>query len=482
MINYLWEFIVFSFLGWCVEEVYYLITERKFANCGFLTSPFSPMYGFASILIDLVFSRLSDYPLIVLFGSILLLGILKFLIGLIMDKCFRFKMWDYSKLPLNIKGYVCIPLTVLWGFAALVLVEFAIPIMSIFILLIPSWLSYAITLGIIAIMAIDSCLTIITIGKLMKNLKAMKSVSNLLEETAPGKSQDELKDEYNRLLLTNNIFRRRLVKAFPEMQPESYAEQFAKLKAKLNEIKEKNLEEYELVYENEEEKPFAFGLKFNKLFWLFVIGSFFGTVIETIWAFFEWGKFEFRVGLVYGPFIPIYGGGAVLITLCLYKLYKAKDIVIYIASAFIGAGFVYFCSLFQEMIFGTVSWDYSDTPFNIDGRTNLMFALIWGFLGLLWVRYLYPGCSKLIEKIPKKIGNLVTISLVIFMAFDAFMTCAGLVRANERANDIPATNVFAQYLDEHLDDDYLKMIFPHMTNVETGINVGDTATADTPEN
>ena len=50
------------------------------------------------------------------------------------------------------------------------------------------------------------------------------------------------------------------------------------------------------------------------------------------------------------------------------------------------------------------------------------------------------------------------------MAFDGFMTCAGLIRADERANGVPATNVFAEYLDEHLDDDYLKMIFPHMTN------------------
>ncbi len=474
MINFLWDFVFFSFVGWCIDEIYYLITEKEFANIGFLASPFSPMYGFAAVIIDLVFSPIQELHLAVFFGSILLLGTLKFLTGLFLDKVLHFKMWDYSNLPLNIKGYICLPIVVLWGFVSLILVSFVMPIINIFIILIPKWLSLVITFGIMFIMLIDAIGTFITIFKLQKHLKEMDDVSKLIEEDAPETPTEELKEKYNKLLLTNNIFRRRLVNAFPDMQSVSYSEHFIKIKVKLDEIKANNLKEYENIYTNEEEKPFAYGLNFNKLFWLFIIGCFFGTVLETIWAIVTLGHFEFRVGLVYGPFIPVYGGGAVVITLCLYKLYKAKDVIIYIASAIIGAAFEFFCSYFQEMFFGTVSWDYSNTPFNIQGRTNLMFALIWGFLGLVWVRYCYPFCSKLIEKIPKKIGNLVTIALVIFMIFDVFMTCTGLQRADERAKGVPATNVFAEYLDEHLDDEYLQMIFPHMTNVDTGINVGDT--------
>lgn len=475
IINYLWDFVFFSFIGWCIDEVHFLITEKKFANKGFLTSPFSPVYGFSAVLIDLIFTPFRDTDWAVFFGSVFLLGGLKFLSALFLDKVLHFKMWDYSKLPLNIKGYICIPLIILWGVVSLILVKIGMPIMRIFILLIPTWLSLVITLGIMLIMFIDAIGTFITISKLQKHLKEMHDVSKLIEEAAPETPTEELKKKYNEMLISNSIFRKRLVKAFPDMQPLSYSEQFVKIKIKLNAIKESNMQEYENIYTNKAEKPFAYGLNFNKLFWLFIIGCFCGTVLETIWAFATLGCFEFRVGLVYGPFIPVYGGGAVLITLCLYKLYKASDLIIYIASAIIGAAFEFFCSYFQEMFFGTVSWDYSNTPFNIQGRTNLMFALIWGLLGLAWVRYLYPWCSKLIEKIPKKIGNMVTIALVIFMIFDVFMTCAGLQRADERTEEIPATNVFAKYLDENLDDDYLQMIFPHMTNVDTGINVGDTS-------
>lgn len=475
MINYLWTFVVFSFIGWCIDEIYYIITEKKIANRGFLMLPFSPMYGFGAVLIDLVFSGVGQMPILILIGATLMLGTLKFLCGLVMDKVFKLKLWDYSKLPYSIKGYVNIPTAILWGFVSLVLVLLVFPISKVFYALIPELAALIIPLCIILVMIIDAIMSFATIHQIKKQLKKMDDVSKLIENfdtENSNKSKDELKADYETLVSTNHIFRRRIVTAFPDIHTDSYAEQFDILKTKLSDLKVKNLEEYERVYENKEDKPFAFGLNFTKLFWLFIIGSFFGTILETCWAFAEYGHFEYRVGLVYGPFIPIYGGGAVLITLGLYKLYKASDVVIYIVSAIIGAGFEYYCSYFQEMFFGTVSWDYSDTLFNIDGRTNLMFALIWGFLGLVWVRYLYPMCSKMIEKIPKKIGNLATIALVIFMIFDSFMTCAALQRADERANDIPATNVFAEYLDEHLDDDYLSMIFPHMTNVETGINVG----------
>lgn len=56
---------------------------------------------------------------------------------------------------------------------------------------------------------------------------------------------------------------------------------------KVGEVKDKNMTEYTAVFENKEERPFAFGLCFTKLFYLFVIGSFFGTILETLWAFYD---------------------------------------------------------------------------------------------------------------------------------------------------------------------------------------------------
>ena len=227
----------------------------------------------------------------------------------------------------------------------------------------------------------------------------------------------------------------------------------------------RNLYEYEATFENPEDRPFAFGMNLTKLFWIFFIGCIAGFVLEECWAFFIAHQIELRVGLVYGPFQPIYGGGAAIITLCLYKLYKQNSAVIFIASGVIGAAFEYLCSLGQEMIFGTVSWDYSGTPFNIDGRTNLMFGVIWGLLGLIWLKSVYPAMSRWIEKIPKRIGGILTIVLAAFLIFDAFISCAALTRANERTQGIPATTSFQYFLDEHLDDEYLALVYPNMQKV-----------------
>ena len=174
--------------------------------------------------------------------------------------------------------------------------------------------------------------------------------------------------------------------------------------------------------------------------------------------------------MVYGPFIPVYGGGACFLTLVLYKLYKLSDTLIFAISAVVGAGFEYFCSWFQESLFGTVSWDYSNTPFNLDGRTNLMYALIWGFLGLVWVRYLYPWASKLIEKIPKRAGALITTFLIVFMLFNAFISVTATYRWTQRQEGVPASSSFEKYLDEKFNDEHMETLFPHMTDVEnTGV-------------
>ncbi len=232
-------------------------------------------------------------------------------------------------------------------------------------------------------------------------------------------------------------------------------------------VMERNKEAYEKTIENKDDRPFAYGVCFSKLFWLFMIGSFFGTVMETFWALMVEGHFEVRVGMVTGPFIPVYGGGAVLMTLCLYKLYKYNGIIIFLFSAIIGGAFEFFCSYFQEMILGTISWDYSDTPFNIDGRTNLAFALVWGALGFLWIRYVYPSISRLIEKIPKKPGKKLTVILFVLMAIGGVLTNVAIERKSKRAENIPPQTVLGEFCDNVFTDEYMDFVFPHLGTKET---------------
>ena len=111
------------------------------------------------------------------------------------------------------------------------------------------------------------------------------------------------------------------------------------------------------------------------LFWIFIIGSIAGFIFEITVVFFQKGYFELRQGLIYGPFIPVYGIGAMLYYVVLNKIKLKNKLQIFLITMLLGGLTEYLCSFTQEKLFGTISWDYSYLPFNINGRTSLLHCI-----------------------------------------------------------------------------------------------------------
>ncbi|MFQ6896687.1 MAG: putative ABC transporter permease [Turicibacter sp.] len=204
------------------------------------------------------------------------------------------------------------------------------------------------------------------------------------------------------------------------------------------------------------------GQLFYELFWIFFIGCFLGVVIESIWCVLTRGYYESRSGLIYGPFNLIYGFGALLMTIGLNPLQHKKNKTIFFFGFMIGTVFEYICSYFQELWFGTVSWDYSHFLFNLNGRVNLLYSCFWGLLSLAWMKWMYPYLLIEIRKIPKKIGHLLAIFLLIFIIFDSAISALALERQAERRHDVPATTQLDTFLDYHYPDERLLKIYPNM--------------------
>lgn len=466
LLDLLWYFVIFSFFGWVASSFRSLLLEKKFSNNGFLTSPFCPMYGFSAVICYTALKPFENSKLILFIGSTLILSALMVVVGVLVEKTLKFKPWDFSSSKFSIGNYITFPYALFLGLLGMLLVGLIIPVLRTAVEAIPFWVSLILVLCFCGIIAIDYVFSMITTVRLLRRIAKLKNSSELMDKGATEVEIQELEENYNRLF-TENILRKRLAHAYPDLTHMAYVKQ---INAKIEEIKQDNMKEYTQTFESKDDKPFAYGFCFTKLFYLFVIGSFIGTILETIWAFCVDGHFEMRVGMVYGPFIPVYGGGACFLTAALYKLYKLNDTLVFVISAFVGAGFEYFCSWLQEQMFGTVSWDYSDTPFNLDGRTNLMYALIWGFLGLVWVRYLYPWTAKLIEKIPKRAGAIITTFLIVFMAFNGFMSVTATARWTQRTEGVPASNSFEEYLDEKFDNEKMEFLFPGMKKAaEAGV-------------
>ena len=424
------------------------------------------MYGFSAVICYTALKPFENSKLILFIGSTLILSALMVVVGVLVEKTLKFKPWDFSSSKFSMGNYITFPYALFLGLLGMLLVGLIIPVLRTAVEAIPFWVSLILVLCFCGIIVIDYVFSMITTIRLLRRIAKLKNSSELMDKGATEVEIQELEENYNRLF-TENILRKRLAHAYPDLTHMAYVKQ---INAKIEEIKQDNMKEYTQTFESKEDKPFAYGFCFTKLFYLFMIGSFIGTILETIWAFCVDGHFEMRVGMVYGPFIPVYGGGACFLTAALYKLYKLNDTLVFVISAFVGAGFEYFCSWLQEQMFGTVSWDYSDTPFNLDGRTNLMYALIWGFLGLVWVRYLYPWTAKLIEKIPKRAGAIITTFLIVFMAFNGFMSVTATARWSQRTEGVPASNSFEEYLDEKFDNEKMEFLFPGMKKAaEAGV-------------
>ena len=117
-----------------------------------------------------------------------------------------------------------------------------------------------------------------------------------------------------------------------------------------------------------------------KIFWIFLIGSVFGFIAEMLYATVYTRTLVIRQGLIYGPFVQVYGMGAVAYYFLITKYKNPKDA--FFAGAIMGGVLEYLCSFFQEIFFGTISWDYSNFFFNLNGRICLLYCVYWGIIAV----------------------------------------------------------------------------------------------------
>lgn len=207
---------------------------------------------------------------------------------------------------------------------------------------------------------------------------------------------------------------------------------------------------------------FAKGLNGYKLLLVCFIGSFFGVIIEMLWCLVSRGYIESRAGLVYGPFNLLYGFGAVVLTVTLYKFRNRGAWISFLGGIIVGSVVEYVCSWGQEFVFGTRSWDYSKMPFNINGRICLLYSIFWGILGVLWIKNLYPRMAKLILKIPNRVGKICTWVLLAFFVVNTVMSGIALTRWSQRNAGIPAANTFWQTIDERFPDERMEKVYANM--------------------
>lgn len=215
-------------------------------------------------------------------------------------------------------------------------------------------------------------------------------------------------------------------------------------------------------------------LNYFNLFWVFFVCSVLGLILEEVWhmVVVDPGVYQDRAGMLFGPFSPIYGFGAVLMTMALNRFYKKNPLIIFLVSALIGGAFEVFVGWFMQASFGVVSWSYSHIrlfgmpdPIAVltGGRTCTPFACMWGLGGLIWIKVLLPRLLKLINMIPWKRRYSATVILTAVMLIDGVMTLQSLDYWYQRVNGTVRNIPVAQFYDKHFDNEYMENRFQSMT-------------------
>lgn len=187
--QYFVEFIFYSFLGWIWESIYCTIKEKKWADRGFLFGPICPIYGSCVVIAQLVFTKIPwlSNPnlhvgwifLICMIGS----AIAEYGTSLVLETRFHARWWDYSNVPLNIKGRICVPVSTGFGLAGIVVVRYLIPWISSFNALLPEPVYEVLALLFALILGADIALTEASLSTLLRDIENAHNEFNAKAES-----------------------------------------------------------------------------------------------------------------------------------------------------------------------------------------------------------------------------------------------------------------------------------------------------------
>lgn len=429
--QYVFFFFTYSFLGWIADVIIAAFKHGKFVNKGFLNAPLSIHYGLGMVVIIQDIKDLVSHPMFQYVMCLFLAFFMEYTSGALLKWIAGKRFWDYSNRKFNLAGHTCLLSVVATGSAAAITFWLFHPFLCVLYNFVPQNIMKAILIIILILFAIDLLVTVAAVRKWQRVHIVYKNVAKGLTDAKKSIGKK-----------TFEMVSRRIYKAFPEMEHQEKSDKvgFGKVK----------------------DRVFANGLCFDKLVWVFFVSAFLGDLIETVFMLITTKTLMSRSSLIYGTFSIVWGLGGVLASALLYPIRKKNPVLIFSAGFLLGGVYEYTCSVFTEIVFGTVFWDYSHMKYNINGRVNLLFCVFWGVAAILWIKFIYPVISDSVEKFPVVAGKVVTWIFVVCMALDMLVSGVAIGRYTSRKNEKEAANYVEQLCDELYKDDLIEKVYPNM--------------------
>ena len=204
-----------------MESTLVSIKQKRFVNRGFLIGPYCPIYGFGSVIIIFYLERYKNDIITTFILGMIICSVLEYFTSYIMEKLFKARWWDYSERKFNLNGRICGENTVLFGLGGLFIIYIVQPLVSIFINSINVTILNYLTGLFFIIYITDAILSFKIINKLKASLSnieikkdSTQELRNLARDLINGKIGD---NKFN-----INIWQRRVIKAFPNVDLSKY--------------------------------------------------------------------------------------------------------------------------------------------------------------------------------------------------------------------------------------------------------------------
>jgi len=420
--------LVYSFLGWTGETVYSIIKNRRITNRGVLNGPLCVVYGFCAVAVTFTFRELSGSLVFQFIGCLEICSVIEWCAGKLLEKTKFGRWWDYSDRKWNVDGCICLQYSALWGALSVIGLRYLNPLITTLATAVPERIGKTVLFVLFILTAADACGSLLTLVGIADRFPGLEEINSRLARVS-----------VKLAVWLDGRIRQRLQHAYP------------KAAGKKEAAAKKNV--------------FASGCGFYKLIMLFFIGAFLGDITETLFCRLTAGVWMNRSSVVGGPFSIVWGLALSFGTLFLYNQRQKSDSYIFIKGTMLGGAYEYFCSVFTEKFFGKVFWNYSNIPFNLGGRINLLYCFFWGITAVIWLKKIYPAFSGWIEKIPVKTGKIITRILIFSMAFDVFLSASALSRYAGREHKIAASNGYEEWIDVHFNDGVMKKLYPSAESV-----------------
>ncbi len=199
-------FFAYAILGWIMEVVLKLISQKKFINRGFLIGPYCPIYGYGVLLITFLLRKYQNDFWATFIFSILICGVLEYITSYLLEKIFHARWWDYSNKKFNINGRICLETLIPFGIMGCLIIYVTNPIIIDFLNKLPSLLIHITSIALFMCYIVDNVISC----RIIFNLREIST--NLMDNT------EEISKKVKNIITKKSILHRRLIEAFPNLK------------------------------------------------------------------------------------------------------------------------------------------------------------------------------------------------------------------------------------------------------------------------